>query len=76
MFIQSDIFRFVQIKSPTVNEQASDKGGNLFFRCLFSAVWGGEIAGGERGKEKATPILLLAIKKFAKCKVITRGINV
>lgn len=43
MFIQPDIFRFVQIKSPTVNKQASDKGGNLFFRCHFNE--------GEMGRE-------------------------
>lgn len=54
VFIQPDIFRFVQIKNPTVNEQASDKGGNLFLRCHFSQVWGGEIA--ERKGEKGTPI--------------------
>ena len=70
MFIQPDIFRFVQIKSPTVNEQASDKGGNLFFRCQGKEAGGRKIVGEEGRAEKGRQIAWLAIKKFEKSQVI------
>jgi len=50
VFTQPDIFGFVQIKCPTVNKQASDKGGNLFSRCHFKER---EMQRGGGGKVRA-----------------------
>lgn len=52
VFIQPDISRFVQIKSPTENKQASDKEGNLFWRCHFNKRERQQKRGGERARRK------------------------
>lgn len=52
MFIQPDISGFFQTKNPTVNEQASDKEGNLYFRCHFSERERQQERGGERVRRK------------------------